>query len=614
MRIVLGAFLAGNSMTITLAVNLSDVAPAERVVLQSIPLVAGLAVVALLGAPLFGNAWAAVRNRRVTIDSLFIIAAVGAFIASAVSFISGEGAVYFEVTAILLVIYSLGQELARYTKERVLSALSQWDPEVMTCEVVTGAASQTRAVMDVLSGDYVRVHPGAMIPVDGVISEGEALVQEGGITGELIATSRRTGDAVLAGTHVLDATLVIRATAAGSHRSLDRIVNSIRQAAKRPGSSQVTADGIARWFVPAVIITALLTFLAHSIIDGAVPALFNSMAVLLVACPCALGFATPVAVWTAMRRLQTLGLYVKHGDAIERLASVDVAVFDKTGTLGMPDPLPVLRVEPGWSERREVEALVSAAEAPVNHPIGRILAQMESGRAGYRARSVRVEPGRGVLAEVETSPGDVRSVRIVGAAGTAQAGSLFVEIDGDRAATILLHETKRPYAQGVYGDLRRIGIDAVLMTGDRMERAMDFGFTNVCASLTPEHKCALIEGYKARGNRIVFLGDGMNDAAAMAASDVSIVIGAEAGLPQQVASIIWPAPSFDQLARVIVICRGTVQTVRSNLYFALVYNVIGIAVAALGLLHPIVAVLLMTVSSCVVVLRSLRLLDVHESR
>ena len=337
------------------------------------------------------------------------------------------------------------------------------------------------------------------------------------------------------------------------------------------------------------------------------------MAVLLVACPCALGFATPVAVWTAMRRLQALDLHVKRGDVIEKLAAVDVAVFDKTGTLGIPDPLPALRMEPGWrSERKRLEQLVSAAEAPLNHPFARILTQMTSGPAEYRARRIRVEAGRGVAAEVETSPGVASLVRILGASGTPEVASLSVEIDGTRAATILLHEKRRPHARDVPDYLRRIGIDTALMTGDRIDRTTQFEFTKVHASLTPEQKLALVQELKQQGHRVVFLGDGMNDAAAMAASEVSIAIGPEPGMSQQVASIVWPVPRFDQFARAIAICRDTVRLVRSNLRFALAYNVIGIAIAAMGLLHPIIAAMLMTISSCVVVLRSLRLLDENE--
>jgi heavy metal translocating P-type ATPase len=613
-RIAAGAFLAGNSMTIALAVNLSEVEAAEKLPLQSIPLAAALAVLALLGAELFRNAWSSVRAGRVTIESLFVVAMVGAFVASAVSYISGVGAVYFEVTSILLVVYSLGQALAGYTKSRVVCALAEWDPALMTCEVVNEYGSENRLVADVRKGDCVRVHPGSIIPVDGVVVYGEGLVQEGGITGELLAGRRCPGQTVLAGAHLVDATLLIRATAAGSHRSLDRIMSALLQALKEPGASQAAADRIARWFVPAVLITAMLTFLGHCIHTGPGTALFNAMAVLLVACPCALGFATPVAVWTAMRRLQRLGLHVKRGDAIEKLANVDLAVFDKTGTLALPDPAPILRVEPDWrSGRVELEKLMSAAESAAKHPVARILAQVRSARGEYRPRSLRVEPGRGIAAEVETAPGVSRLVRIAGASATAEMASLTVEIDGSRAATVLLRETKRPHVSTMQRDLQRIGVAAVLMTGDRMERTAPFGFTNVHASLGPEQKHALVLEWKQRGRRMVFVGDGINDAAAMAASDVSIAIGSEPGLPQQVASIIWPEPSFDRLTKSIVICRNTLQLVRSNLHLALAYNVVGITVAAAGLLHPVVAVLLMTISGCVVILRSLRLLDRNEA-
>jgi heavy metal translocating P-type ATPase len=612
-RIAIGAFLAGNSMTIALAVNLSEADPGEKFVLQSIPLAAAVIVTLLLGGEMFRNTWASLRTGPLTVDSLFVVALSGAFSASFVSYFSGTGPVFFEVASILLVIYALGHQLARYTQSRVLSALDDWDPVALTCEVVRGDSWKSSTVADVRKGDRVRVYPGAMIPVDGVVSRGEALVQEVSMTGELLASRRDEGQAVFAGTHVVDSTLEIEATVDGSERCLDRIAAVLREAMRQQGPSQVMADRLARAFVPAVLVAAVGTFVVHNAISGWVPALFNAMAVLLVACPCALGFATPLAVWTGMRRLQALGLYVKRGDAVEKLAAVNRAVFDKTGTLSLPDVASELRMESDWADRRrEVEALVSAAEAPVNHPVARVLAQMNPGGWGYSARSVAVEPGRGVSAEVQTSPDAVSRVRISSDAGSPDSASFSVDIDGERAATILLRETKRQHVTELPASLRTIGIDAVMMTGDRTERTVQFAFPSTYASLRPEQKLDLVREWKVQGHCIVFVGDGINDAAAMAVSDVSIAVGREVGLPQEVASIVWPEPAYDRLPKAIQVCRDTVRVIRDNLRFALVYNVLGMAVAACGLLHPVLAVMLMTVSSSVVTLRSLRLLDADE--
>lgn len=602
-------------MTIALAVNLTEVNPAEKFLLQSVPLAAALAVGLLLGGEMLRNTWAALRVQRLTIESLFVVAITGAFSASLISYSSGTGPVFFEVVSILLVVYAFGRQLARYTQSRVLSALAQWDPAALMCEVFSGNAWESRSIEDVRKGDCVRVHPGTMIPVDGMVFEGEALVQEVGMTGELLAARRHKGQPVFAGTHVVDATLVVKATVGGSDRCLDHIAAVLRQAMERPSSSQLIADRLVQWFVPSVLLAAALTFVVHNAISGWVPALFDAMAVLLVACPCALGLATPLAVWTGMRRLQALGFHVQRGDAIEKLAAVTRAVFDKTGTLSLPDVSAELRLEMAWGERRlEVEELVSAAEAPVNHPVGRALAQMSFGRTGYRARSVSIEPGRGVSAQVQTSPDTVRVVRILSGSGSPQSASFSVEIDGERAATIQLRETPRLHVTEIPDMLRTMGIDAALVTGDRWERAAQFGFPNTHAGLGPEQKLELVRAWNHEGERIVFVGDGINDAAAMAVSDVSIVVGVESALTQEVASIVWSDPSFDRLPMAIAVCRETVRLIRLNLRLALIYNLLGMAVAACGLLHPVVAVMLMTTSSCIVTLRSLRLLDAGEPR
>ena len=601
-------------MTFALAANLSEAEPAERFLLQSIPLAVALVVALLLGGEMLRNTWAAVRAGRLSIETLFIVAMLGAFGASFGSYFSGRGPVFFEVASILLVVYAFGRQLARYTQSRVLSALTQWDPAALKCEILKGEAWGSRTAADIRRGDHVRVHPGVMIPVDGLVLQGEALVQEVGMTGELLAVRREEGQAVLAGTHVVDATLVIKATVDGFDRCLDRITSALREAAQRPGESQILADRLARWFVPSVLLAAMLTFAVHNAVAGWGPALFDAMAVLLVACPCALGFATPLAVWTGMRRLQSLGLYVKRGDAIERLAAVDCAVFDKTGTLSLPELSTQLRIESKWRERRaDLEDLIGAAEAPIHHPVARVLAQLAVGRDRYRAHSVRIEPGRGISAHVGTTAESARTIRIVSTPATADTASLSVEIDGERAATIALREMQRPHASAISEALQTIGIDSVLMTGDRWERTSQFAFPNTYAGLKPEQKLEHVRSWNKKGRRILFVGDGMNDAAAMAVSDVAIVVGAEPGLVQEVASIVWPDPHFDRLPKAIAVCRDTVRIVRLNLRFALIYNLLGMAIAACGLLHPVVAALLMAISSCVVTLRSLRLLDADRS-
>jgi heavy metal translocating P-type ATPase len=610
-RIAIGAFLAFNSMTIALAVNLSKVDRQQHLVLQGIPLCVCLIVGILLGGPIVSGIWREWRALRLTIESLFLLSIMGAFVASLISFLTGEGPVFFEVVSILFVVYALGRELGRYGQSKILQALGQWDPATLTCEVVSAAGiSRTVQIAEVQAGDRVRVHPGAMIPVDGFVCEGESFVHEASMSGEGFVVSRREGDHVLAGTHVVDSTLLVEAEAGGTARCVDRISAVIREAALQPSDSQLAANRIMQWFVPVVTATALLTFCLQTLRHGWLAALFDAMAVLLVACPCALGFATPVAIWTAMRRLNAFGMAVTSGKAIENLALVNCVAFDKTGTLTLPEASPELQFEPGWLDRRAlVEKLISAAESSVEHPIANVLRALAKENS-FIARSVRIEPGLGIRAEVESSANTrhiVRIVKITGASDDAQH-CLAVEIDNQRAASILLRETQRPLVAETIHELKKLGIRSVLVTGDGPSRTESLPLAELFSRMTPEQKLEIVREKKRKGEIILFVGDGINDAAAMAESDVSIAVGRET-LTREVADVEWPSPNLMVLPKAIFLSRQTVQLIRSNLIFALCYNIAGMAAAAAGFLHPLIAALLMTTSSCIVTFRSVQLLE-----
>jgi len=311
-----------------------------------------------------------------------------------------------------------------------------------------------------------------------------------------------------------------------------------------------------------------------------------------------------------MRRLNAFGMVVRSGKTIETLASVDSIAFDKTGTLTLPDATPELQLEPEWRDRRTfVEELISAAESAVEHPIAKALRSL-SGASAFAASSVLVEPGLGILAEVESAVGARHTVRIIKAGDLfdSAAHCLTVEIDGKRAASVLLRETQRPLVADTIHKLETIGIRSILITGDCPSRAANLPLPELLSRMTPEQKLTVVREKKRNGETVLFVGDGINDAAAMAESDISIAVGRER-LTREVADIEWPLPDLSFLPKAISLSRQTVKLIRSNLIFALCYNVAGIAVAAAGFIHPVVAALLMTTSSCVVTFRSLQLLE-----
>ncbi|HPC84326.1 MAG TPA: cation-translocating P-type ATPase [Thermoanaerobaculaceae bacterium] len=627
-RIGIGAVLAANSMTVDLAINTSEADPHTRLFVHLGVAVATAVVVALLGAPLLVGAWQQARRRQLTLEAMFVLAVAGALGASLVAMLTGEGAVYFEVAAILLVVYSLGQQLGRTARRRALDALDAWQRELATCQLVEpdGQVS-TVPVAEVAAGQTVEVQPGRLIPVDGVVEAGESFVQEATLTGEHLAVVRRAGDRVWAGTHAVDGLLRVRAAAPGSGRRIDGILAAVERARAVPGRLQRTADRFIRVFLPVVSGIALATGLAWGAARGPAEGLFNAMSVLLVACPCALGLATPLAVWRAVGALARRGLMPHAADAVERLAQVRTVVMDKTGTITESRARLVdLVVAPdGRLSPSELRGLLARVEAGNPHPLAAAFAGLPGeGGLSWRPVQVRVVPGVGVEAEM-VDPGG-RSVAVaIGTPGRlcaagpgaarwqelrarwhrgAHGQEVAVLVDGEVAAAALVAERPRPGWAELRQQLAAQGVRLLVMSGDPAAERVGLGETEVLAGLAPEEKLARVQQLEAAGQPVLFVGDGVNDAAAMAASHVSIAVGDGAELAREVATLSWHGRHLADLARALEVSRVAVATIRSNLAFAAAYNLTGVALAAAGVLHPIVAAVLMTCSSLIVTWRA----------
>ncbi len=629
-RIGIGALIAVNSMTVDLAFNTSEASLTERHVAHGVALGAALVTLALLGWPLLAAAARELRRRRITLEAMFVAGIVGALTASVVAMLTGVGAVYFEIVSILLVVYSFGQQIGRAAQERAVRAAEAWAPELTTCDVVDGAGAVTTIpVSELREGQRVRVRPGSTIAADGIVLEGEGFVREAEMTGELFAAVRGPGDRVWAGTHSVDAAFVVEATAAGGRRRIDGIVDAVERARLAPSSLQRRADRLIAWFLPAVAAVALATMAGWTWARGWHVGLFNAMAVLLVACPCALGLATPVAVWSALSRLARRGLIVRGGDAVERLAAVDTAVFDKTGTLTESRATLAGLVVAGRDEERRsrVLALLEAVERAVDHPVAAAFVGVSRGGAGrFTVEALRLLPAVGVAASVREGAGRVYEVRIgtperlLADDGARQAWrdlraweggergrDVVALVDGRVAAAALVAERVRDTWPEAVEALSGLGVRLVVMTGDLAARARALGVTAVHAGLSPEEKLARVQVLRRAGRRVLFVGDGVNDAAAMAASDVSVGVASGAELAAEVADVSWHGGDLTVLPEAVATCRGTVRTIVSNLRLAAVYNLTGVALAAAGVLHPVVAALLMTASSLVVTWRAAEL-------
>ncbi len=371
-RIGISAFLAMNTMTVGLAVNTSEADAGERRAIHLVLLALTLAVFALLGKPLIGGLLENARARRLSHEPLFALALGGAFTASVLAAWRGHGAVYYEVSSILLVIYSLGKLVTGEAESRALQAVSLAAAAAETCLVQTadGALVEKR-IADVQAGDVVAAPAGSAVAVDGVVERGSALCRVDAVTGESFLVAKSEGDAIPAGAAPTDAALWVRASVAGSQRSLDQIAAAITRSRAEPSPLERTASRAALWLTPFVAGSAALAALYWWFRAGADAALMNGLAVLVIACPCALGFATPLALWAAMSRFALRGAFLRNGEALERIADCDVAVFDKTGTLtGVEPRLAEFVTAPDCGlGRGELLEAVAAMERLSGHPI-----------------------------------------------------------------------------------------------------------------------------------------------------------------------------------------------------------------------------------------------------
>ncbi len=616
-RLGIAMVVAGQSTTFGLALNLHDDVPtAVRWAVQSLILASTMLVVALLGVPLFRAAISELRRGRITVEALFLLTMTGALSASLQAHFSGTGKVYFEVVSILLVVYTVGKLVGSRSRARAIEASHAWCGELRLCRRIDdrGRAAMT-VVSEIVPGDVVEVHAGESIPVDGTIQSGTGFASEAPVSGEPFAVIRRPGDGVLAGTISFDATFRIRASHRGTERQIDRLLAAMERARTAPLSLQSQADRLAQWFLPLIAFTSLGTFIYWTAFSprGWEAGLFNAMSVLLVACPCAIGLTTPLAIWTALGRLAERGLLVRSGDALERLAEVDCVFLDKTGTL-TEDGLRIREIVTAvrGEEREKLLGWLAAVESHSDHPIAKPFAELAREVDG-EVVSVRTIPGKGIEAAILDSLGTERSIRMgrpewisPGLVSDEAEHRIDVEVDGIWAAKALLVERVRPTAAETLEQFQALGLTGEILTGDRSARtALPVGFV-VERGLLPDEKHQRIASCRAAGGKPLMVGDGINDASALAAAHVGIALASGTDLAVEAADATLYGGDLRVLPWAVAVSRDAVRTIRFGLARAALYNLIGIALAAAGVLHPIVAVLLMMVSSLSLIASSAR--------
>jgi heavy metal translocating P-type ATPase len=632
-------FLTMNVMVFTMALWSQDVYPDHSFdtqfseVLRSLfrwaSLLFSAPVLWLLGGPIAQGVGQALLRRTITADLLILLGVGAAYAYSVISVLRGAGHVYFEVGSMVLVFVSLGRWLEAKGKRRTGESLDQLiqllPPTVRRQESAGFFREVPRS--QVVSGDVLRVLPGERFPVDGQILTGQASVDAQMVTGESWAAEKSVGDTVCSGTLNLDGDLQVVVTAADGQETISRLIALVRRARSVKGKHELLADRIAAKFVPTVCLIAVAAGWSQGSIAGWDQGILTGLAVVLIACPCALGLATPMAVWTALGRAAECGVLFRSGTVIERLASVRFACFDKTGTLTSGQPsVSTLRVASGQS-RVSVLEVAAAVAAGSTHPLSQAITQFaqaeQAGGAALAVSPVETVAGQGLRCEAERYGSVVLgSRRWLEAGGWTWPEDLLRALEthasqqhvwlgwqGEVRAFFCLTEAVRPETPVALAACRDLGLQLQLLTGDSAARAQAIGRQLQLAAtsdLLPDEKIAAVQTLAKQGE-VAMIGEGLNDAPALAAATVGVALGCGADIARDAAGVCLRTDDLRRFPWAVGLARKTRQVITQNLCWAFTYNTIGIALAASGRLNPIWAALAMAVSSLAVITNSLRL-------
>ena len=608
-------------------------------------------VVLWAGWPFFVRGWQSLLTRNLNMFTLIAMGTGVAWLYSVIAVLlpdifppafrgpDGTVAVYFEAAAVITVLVLLGQVLELRARDQTSGAIrALLDLAPKTARRIRADGQEEEVGLDVIAvGDRLRVRPGEKVPVDGVVIEGRSALDESLVTGESMPVTKTVGDKVIAGTLNATGSFVMRAEKVGRDTMLARIVQMVAAAQRSRAPIQRLADQVAGWFVPTVILFAIAAFVAWAMF-GPEPryayGLVAAVTVLIIACPCALGLATPMSIMVGVGRGAQAGVLIKNAEALERMEKVDTLVVDKTGTLTEGKPKVVAVVPATGFEESEALRLAASVEQASEHPLAAaIVASAKDRRLALSQVSAFDSPtGKGVVGMVDgrhITLGNAKFLREIGIASTDLddeaerlradgATAIFLAVDGKIAAVIAIADPVKPTTPEALKLLAQDGVRVVMLTGDNRTTAQAvarrLGIENVEAEVLPEQKSAVVERLRQQGSVVAMAGDGVNDAPALAAADVGIAMGTGTDVAIESASITLLKGDLTGIVRARRLSAATMHNIRQNLFFAFVYNAAGVPIAA-GVLYPLFGILLspviaaaaMALSSVSVVGNSLRL-------
>ncbi|HET7086880.1 MAG TPA: heavy metal translocating P-type ATPase [Rhizomicrobium sp.] len=612
-----------------------------------IQLVLSTPVVLWAGWPFFSRGWASLRNHSLNMFTLIALGVGVAYLYSLVATFTpglfpmeirhqGMIAVYYEAAAVITVLVLLGQVLELRAREQTggaIRALLRLAPKTARRIRETGHDEEV-ALEQVRIGDRLRIRPGENVPVDGIVIEGRSSVDESMVTGESIPVEKAPNARLIGGTLNSTGGLVMRADKVGADTVLARIVQMVSEAQRSRAPIQGLADTVSAWFVPAVILTAIATFAVWMIWGpGFGYALVAAVSVVIIACPCALGLATPMSIMVGIGKGASAGVLIKNADALERFEKVDTIVVDKTGTLTEGKPRVVAVVPAEGFGKAEILAFGASLERSSEHPLAAAItaAAYEENVVLQDVSGFMSATGKGVTGKVGGLAVGVGTIKLAGDQGIvadliARADALrrdgatvvFVFVDGKAAGIIAVADPIKPTTGAALDDLRKNGIKIVMLTGDNRLTAQavasKLGIADVEAEVLPEQKNAAVRRLRSEGRVVAMAGDGVNDAPALAEADVGVAMGTGTDVAMQSAGITLVKGDLMGIARARRLSGATMRNIRQNLVLAFVYNILGVPIAA-GILYPAFGILLspviaaaaMSLSSVSVIGNALRL-------